>query len=163
LKLTVAKQVKFVPISVTLIPTWALVGAKLAIVGALVDSGTLKVLAVVEVPPVVVTLIGPLVAQSGTVAVIEVEELKVTVVALTPLKLTIVGLLNFVPVMLTVVPAAPLAGEKLVIVGILEMSCKSNFVTKASDIRLAMSGQLWQLACREFTTGKPLNCGVSGL
>jgi hypothetical protein len=51
---------------VTLAPTGPLVGAKLAIVGALAD--TVKLLALVAVPPDVVTLSGPVVAPAGTVA-----------------------------------------------------------------------------------------------
>ena len=66
LKLTAVTPVKFVPLMVTLAPTGPLVGAKLVIVGALAD--TVKLLALVAVPPGVVTLSGPVVAPAGTVA-----------------------------------------------------------------------------------------------
>ena len=66
LKVTAVAPVKFVPLIVTLVPTAPLVGVKLVIVGAL--AVTLNTLALVAVPPGVVTAIGPLVAPAGTVA-----------------------------------------------------------------------------------------------
>src|SRR5436309_3466976 len=54
LKLTAVTPVKFVPLMVTFAPTGPLVGVKSVIVGALAD--TVKVLALVAVPPDVVTL-----------------------------------------------------------------------------------------------------------
>ena len=65
LNLTAVAPVKFVPLIVTLVPTGPLVGVKLVIVGGLT---TVKLLALVAVPPGVVTLIGPVVAPAGTVA-----------------------------------------------------------------------------------------------
>ena len=62
---TAVAPVKFVPLIVTLVPTGPLVGAKLVIVGA---GTTVKLLALVAVPPGVVTLTGPVVAPVGTVA-----------------------------------------------------------------------------------------------
>ena len=63
---TAVAPVKFVPLIVTLVPTPPLVGAKLVIVGAL--AVTVKLLALLAVPPGVVTLTGPVVAPAGTVA-----------------------------------------------------------------------------------------------
>ena len=63
LKATAVAPVKFVPLIVTLVPTGPLVGVKLVIVGA-----TVKLPALVAVPPGVVTLSGPVVAPAGTVA-----------------------------------------------------------------------------------------------
>jgi len=63
---TAVAPVKFVPLIVTLLPTAPLVGVKLVIVGAL--AVTVKLLALVAVPPGVVTLSGPVVAPAGTVA-----------------------------------------------------------------------------------------------
>ena len=63
---TAVAPVKFVPLIVTLAPTAPLAGVKLVIVGALAD--TVKVLALVAVPPAVVTLSVPVVAPAGTVA-----------------------------------------------------------------------------------------------
>ena len=66
LNLTADAAVKFVPLIVTPVPTGPLVGAKLAIVGAL--AVTVKFVELVAVPPGVVTLTGPVVAPVGTVA-----------------------------------------------------------------------------------------------
>ena len=65
--LTEVVPVKFVPVITTLVPTGPLVGEKPAIVGAAI---TVKLLAVLAVPPGVVTAIGPVVAPEGTGAVI---------------------------------------------------------------------------------------------
>jgi hypothetical protein len=54
-----------VPLIVTAAPIGPSVGVKLAIVGG---TSTVKVLALVAVPPGVVTLSGPVVAPAGTVA-----------------------------------------------------------------------------------------------
>ena len=63
LNVTASVPVKFAPMIATLVPTAPLAGVKLAIVGAI-----LKAVALVAVPPVVVTLSGPVVAPAGTVA-----------------------------------------------------------------------------------------------
>ena len=65
LNLTAVAPVKFVPLIVTLVPTGPLAGVKLAIVGG---GMTVKLAALVAVPPGVVTLSGPVVAAAGTVA-----------------------------------------------------------------------------------------------
>ena len=65
LNVTAVAPLKFVPLSVTLVPTGPPAGAKLVIVGA---GMTVKLLALVAVPPGVVTLSGPVVAPAGTVA-----------------------------------------------------------------------------------------------
>ena len=65
LNVTEVVPVKFVPLTVTLVPTGPPVGVKLVIVGGLT---TVKLLPLVAVPPEVVTLIEPLVAPPGTVA-----------------------------------------------------------------------------------------------
>ena len=67
LNFTAVAPVKAVPVIVTLAPTTPLVGEKLVTVG---DDTTVKLLALVAVPPGVVTLIVPFVAPLGTVAVI---------------------------------------------------------------------------------------------
>ena len=63
---TVDAPVKFVPLIVMLVPTGPLAGVKLVTVGAF--APTVKVLALVAVPPGVVTLSVPVVAPAGTVA-----------------------------------------------------------------------------------------------
>ena len=64
LNLTALTAMKFVPLIVTPVPAGPLVGVKLVIVGGLT---TVKALALVAVPPAVVTLSDPLVAPPGTV------------------------------------------------------------------------------------------------
>ena len=66
LKVTAVAPVKFVPLIVTLVPTGPLAGEKLVIVGAL--AVTVNAVALVAVPPGVVTAMGPVVAPAGTVA-----------------------------------------------------------------------------------------------
>ena len=61
---TTVAPVKFVPLMVTPVPTGPLAGPKLVIVGA---GTTVKLLALVAVPPAVVTLSVPVVAPAGTV------------------------------------------------------------------------------------------------
>ena len=56
---------KFVPVTVITVPAGPLVGAKLVMVGG---NSTVKLLALVAVPPGVVTLSAPVVAPVGTVA-----------------------------------------------------------------------------------------------
>ena len=63
LKRTDVAPVNVVPLIVTLLPTRPLVGVKFVIFGA-----TVKLAALVAVPPGVVTLSGPVVAAAGTVA-----------------------------------------------------------------------------------------------
>jgi len=65
LNVTAVAPVKAVPVIVTLVPTGPLVGAMLVIVGGL---STVKLEALVAVPPGVLTRTGPVVAPVGTVA-----------------------------------------------------------------------------------------------
>ena len=65
LNLTAVAPVKVVPLIVTVAPTAPLVGVKPVIVGA---GMTVKLVALVAVPPGVMTLTGPVVAPVGTVA-----------------------------------------------------------------------------------------------
>src|SRR5581483_705498 len=74
--LTAVAPVKFVPVSVTLVPTGPLAGLKPVIVAA-VGAVTGKFAELVAVPPPVVTLQAPVAAPLGTVATIWVAELTV--------------------------------------------------------------------------------------
>src|SRR5215217_6928066 len=80
---------RLVPVTVTAVPARPAPGEKDEIVGAAGGGApvTLKLDALVAVPPAVVTAIGPVVAPLGTVAVIVVEPLTVND-ALVPLNLT---------------------------------------------------------------------------
>ncbi len=111
--------VKFVPLIVTEVPMGPEVGENELIVG-LDGVVTLKLLALVAVPPGVVTRILPSVAPDGTVAVILLEEFtandaerlsNVTEPVVKPLPL------KFVPLIVTEVPTGPEVGENELIVG----------------------------------------------
>jgi hypothetical protein len=82
----------------------------------IVGSITVKAIALVAVPPGVVTAIGPVVARAGTVAVILVSETTVKV-ARVPLNLSAEAPVKPVPMMVTDVPAVPLVGLNDVMVG----------------------------------------------
>ena len=88
--------------------------AMLVIAGAAI---TLKIPALVAVPPGVMIAIGPLAAPAGTTAVILLPLLLIVNVALVPANVTLVVPLRFWPLIVTDAPAPPLWGEKLVIVG----------------------------------------------
>lgn len=110
---TAVAPAKLVPVMTTVVPTRPLVGENPLIVGG---DTTTKLLALLAVPPFVVTEIAPVVAPLGTMAVI-CDAFAVKLVAATPLNATAVAPARFVPLIVTDVPAPPLAGEKLVIVG----------------------------------------------
>jgi hypothetical protein len=103
---TAPAPVKFVPLIATLVPTGPSGGEKLAIVGGLI---TVKLDALVAVPPTVVTLIGPVVAPAGTAVEIVVAEVTENAAAV-PLNATAVAPVKSVPVTVTLVPAGPLVG-----------------------------------------------------
>ena len=115
LNLALVTPVKFVPRIVTDVPTGPLVGVNEVIVGT--PGVAVKFVALVAVPPGVVTAIGPVVAPVGTTAVICVLLLRVNVVAFVPLNWTLVTPLKFVPRIVTGVPTGPEFGVNEVIVG----------------------------------------------
>jgi hypothetical protein len=114
LNLTALAPVRLVPVITTVAPTAPLAGRKEATVGA---ATTVKLEALVAVPPGVVTEIVPVVAPAGTVAVTCVAESTVNDVAATPLNLTAVAPVRFVPVITTVAPTAPEVGVNEVTLG----------------------------------------------
>ncbi len=116
LNFTLVAPLKFVPVSVTLVPTGPLVGETAVIAGA--ATLTVKLLADVAVPCGVTTEIFPVTAVLGTVAVTLVAPTTANVVAATPPIETDVAPVKFVPVTEIEVPTAPLAGLKLVMVGV---------------------------------------------
>src|SRR5436190_1140651 len=116
LNATDVEPVKFVPVIVTVDVGGPLVGVKLVIVGADAATVTVKIDALVPVPPGVVTAIGPDVAPLGTVTVICVSEFTLKT-APVPLNVTEEAPVKFVPVMVTLLPTGPLVGLKLVTVG----------------------------------------------
>jgi hypothetical protein len=120
LKVTAVAPVKFVPLMLTVLPTGPLVGLKLVIVGGFT---MVKLVALVAVPPGVVTLSGPVVAPAGTVAWIAVLDVTVKVAAV-PLNRTAEAPVKFVPLIVTLAPVGPLVGVKLAIVGALALTVK---------------------------------------
>src|SRR5204862_4002981 len=98
---------------VALVPTGPLSGVKIVIVGGLI---TVKLAALLAVPPGVVTLIGPLVAPAGTVVVIAVAELTVKL-ALTLLNSTAVAPLKLVPLIVRLGTSLQLRGVELAYAG----------------------------------------------
>ena len=116
---------KFVPLIVTLVPTGPLTGEKLVIVG---DGITVKLVALVAVPPGVTTVIAPDEAPLGTVALIDVSETTLKLAAV-PLYWTAVAPVKLLPLIVTFAPTGPIVGVKPVIVGgagaIARLCCKS--------------------------------------
>src|SRR5437868_15204148 len=105
-------------------PGEALFGAKLEIVGG--GTGvTMKSLALLAVPAVVVTVTGPVVAPVGTVALISVGE-TILNSAMAPLKRTAETAAKFVPVIGMLSAGEPLGAERLVIVGGVGVPVSSN-------------------------------------
>ena len=72
---------------------------------------TINEVALMAVPPAVITVIGPVVAPAGTCAVICAEVLT-SKPAFTPLNRTAVAPVKFAPEMVTLVPAGPAVGLK---------------------------------------------------
>jgi hypothetical protein len=110
---TLVAPSKFVPVSVTEVPTGPRFGEQDTMVGA---GMNVKSLALVVVPPGVVTLILPVVAPAGTDVSIRVAETTVKL-AVVPSNRTPVAPPKFVPVIVTEVPIGPLAGAKESMVG----------------------------------------------
>lgn len=84
------------------------------VMAALVTVNTVALLAV---PPEVVTVIVPLLAPSGTVALMVLAFSTDIVVAAVPLNFTAVAPVKFVPERVTICPISPLVGVKDVMVG----------------------------------------------
>ena len=112
--ITAVAPASLAPLIVTDEPLGPLAGAKLVIAGG---ATTVKMPALVAVPPGVVIAMGPLAAPAGTTAVIRRPLLLMVNVALVPANVTLVVPLRFWPLIVTSAPAPPLCGEKLVIVG----------------------------------------------
>jgi hypothetical protein len=114
LKVTAVTPVKPTPWTVTSVPTGPLVGAKEVIEGG---RGTMKLEALVAVPPGPVTLIAPVVVPAATVARSTVSLSMVKLEAAVPLKDTAVTPVKREPWTVTCVPTGPLVGAKEVIEG----------------------------------------------
>jgi hypothetical protein len=149
LNFTAVAPVRFAPLMATLVPGAPLAGVKLVIRGA-----TVKLVALVAVPPGVVTLIGPVVAFAGTAAVICVLLLTMNVAA-SPLNLTAVAPVKVAPVIVTLVPGAPLDGENESTVGATEkfaalVALPAGVVTPILPV-VAPAGTVAVILMAEFT------------
>jgi hypothetical protein len=118
LKRTAVAPPKPLPLIRTEVPTGPLFGENEEIVGAGAVVVTVKFVALVAVPPGVVTVTFPVTAPLGTVVVIFVPDaFTENEVAATPPNFTAVAPVRFVPLIVTDVPTGPLDGEKDEIVG----------------------------------------------
>jgi hypothetical protein len=116
LNTTSLAPVRFVPLIVTNVPGAPLVGENELIVG-LPAAATMKSVALVAVPPGVVTWMGPVCVPLATVAEIFVLESTVKLSAALFPNLTAVAPVKFVPSITTSAPTGPEVGENDVIVG----------------------------------------------
>jgi hypothetical protein len=103
------------PLMVTCVPTGPLIGEKLLIEGG--GGRTVNQLALLPVPPAVVTLMVPVVAPFGTVAVIWMSLSTVKLSAAVPLNFTCVAPVRAAPLMTTLAPTTPDTGLEPLIVG----------------------------------------------
>ena len=108
LNVTAVAPVKPPPLMVTSVPTGPLVGVKLLTFGS-----TVKLAALVAVPPGVVTEMGPLSASFGTFAVIDESFTTVKVAVAPPPNVTDVAPVNLLPVIVTMLPTLPCVGVKV--------------------------------------------------
>jgi len=112
----VAPATKPLPLIWTAVPTGPLFGENEEIVGGAAVGVTVKLVGLVAVPPVVLAVIGPVVAPVGTSVTICVAVFDV-IVAITPLNFTQVAPVRLVPLIVTEVPTGPLDGENELMVG----------------------------------------------
>jgi hypothetical protein len=106
---------KFVPVTVTDVPTGPLVGERLVMLGV---AGTVKPRPLLACPPTVTTTL-PVVAPDGTGTTMLAAD-QLVGVAVVPLNFTVLVPCvapKLVPLTVTDVPTAPLVGERLVSVG----------------------------------------------
>ncbi len=117
LNLTLCTLTKLVPVIVICAPAWPLIGLKKLIEGSGDAAWTLKTPALVALPLLVITVIGPVPAPDGACARICPLEETVTWFEGTPLNRTSCVPRKLLPKMSTAVPAGPLVGEKPLIAG----------------------------------------------
>src|ERR1700722_1216322 len=98
---------------------------------------TVKLFALVAVPPFVVTVIVPVLPFAGTVAVIFVAEPAANV-AVTPSNLTAVTPVSVLPVIVPFTPALPLVGVNLAIEGFAAAASAEPAITATTAIDNAM-------------------------
>src|SRR5438552_14764927 len=120
---------------------------------------TVNEVALVAVPPGVVTARGPVVAAAGSVPWIAVAEVTVKL-ALTPLKVTAVAPVKFVPLIVTLVmTGGPFVGVKLVIV---EGGSTANAIVQIPDPELVSHQKSTSPSPFASPTRQLLGIGVLG-
>src|SRR5919109_2408180 len=112
-KRTPVTEPRLVPEIVTTVPTGPRTGAKVVMVGGRI---TRKSLALVAVPPGVVTVTRPVTALGGTVTVISVAVLSVISASAVPIR-TDVAPASVLPLIVRGMPGMPCAGDTPVIAG----------------------------------------------
>jgi hypothetical protein len=120
---------KPVPVTVRVragLPATMELGDMLASVGSGLGSSTVNEVALVVVPPGVVTVTRPLVAPVGTTKVSVVASTTVKLLTLVPFNVTAVAPPRLVPTTVTVVPTRPLLGVKLASAGAGVMTWKET-------------------------------------
>jgi hypothetical protein len=113
LNVTDSTLVKPLPFTVTVVPTLPCPGVKLSMVG-----DTVKLLLLAVVPPLLIKIIGPVIAPGGTITVTVLSTtlprvFTVTPEAVSPVNFTEVNPSKLLPLSITVAPTAPLEGAKL--------------------------------------------------
>lgn len=131
---------KLLPVTVTVEPTRPLEGVKDEMTGA-GGSVTVNEVVLVAVPPVLVTVIGPLDAPEGTTKLICVA---LTTVKLTDRLLSVTEEVpeKFVPVTVTVTPGQPLSGLNPEIVGGGMMTVKEEELATVPPDAVTLIGPL---------------------
>jgi hypothetical protein len=123
LNVTLVAPLRFVPVTVTVVPDAPELGENAEIVG--IAPVTVNELGLVALPDGVVTVMAPLVAPDGTDAWICVDETTLKTAA-APLNATEVAPPRFEPVIVTVAPGPPDVGENDVIEGGVPVTVKSD-------------------------------------
>ena len=114
LNFTAVAPIRLVPETVTVDPGAPDGGVNAVIFGT---AYTVKLVALLPVPAVVVTEIFPVAAPAGTIALIHAAEFTVNEAAATPSNFTDVAPVKFAPLITRVVPGGPDAGENVEITG----------------------------------------------
>ena len=120
MKLTTEAAPKPVPLTVRVrsaLPATAVAGVRPLMVGTGLGTSTVKLVALVAVPPGVVMARAPEVAPAGTSSVSVVLITNVNILNAPPMSVTAVAPVKLLPVTVTTVPGRPLPGVKLLMVG----------------------------------------------
>jgi hypothetical protein len=132
-------------------------------VGVRVEVDTVKLVELVDVPPGLITLIGPVVAPAGTVASIEVAEITEKL-AMLPLNRTKLAWEKLYPVIVTLVPAGPPVGKNPVMAGgtaLTAAAASSMPLPHKEVVQVLPDGNGLTVACRICSTWAGVKFGLS--